>query len=108
MLEFDLELGLLPLNFIESLLCILLNVLVRVNNFELKFLVLLREIVVFLTKAAELSVDLFAFFGITIFILIFRHKLLKNGALLKEALHILDFLGVTNWGFGGGVIIIAA
>jgi hypothetical protein len=108
MLEFDLELSLLPLNFIESLLCILLNVLVRVNNFELKFLVLLREIVVFLTKAAELSVDLFAFFGITIFILIFRHKLLKNGALLKEALHILDFLGVTNWGFGGGVIIIAA
>jgi hypothetical protein len=108
MLEFNLELSLLSLNFIESLLCILLNVLVRVNNFKLKFLVLLGEIVVFLTKAVELSVDFFAFFGITIFILIFRHKLFKNSALLKEVFHILDFLGVTSLGFDGGVIIITA
>jgi hypothetical protein len=77
------------------------------NNFKLKFLILMGEIFVFLAKAVELKINLFALFGLTIVVLIFRHKLLENCALFKVVFHFLDFLWVNNLGFDRCVIITA-
>lgn len=105
--KLNLKFSLLFLDVIKSLFGVLLNVLVLMNNFELKFLVFLGESLVLLTQIVELSVDFLALLGFALLIFGLSNKLLEDSTLLEEIFHLLDFLGVDNLDLSLSAIITA-